>query len=465
MQKLSKLILLLLLFSFAKSTRSHADAAPNILLIISDDQRYDQLDYMPKTKELIFSRGLNFSKAYVTTPSCCPSRSSIFTGNYTSKHAVKGNRYVLNQRTVSEILKQNGYFTGLVGKFLNTSNGFPATGFDYWIGFKGGSALYNDPVLNVQGQFRQVFGYITDILKDYVLEFINQSSLSEKPFFLVFSPNAPHWPAIPAVQDKTLYSNLPPFRPASYDEADKSDKPAWVRKIPLTPTHIKEQTDLLRIAKLRTLASLDRSIEEIIQTLQSKNLLANTLVIFISDNGVMLLEHGLRDKDTPYEEAIHVPFAIRYDPIISTPRIASDLVANIDITPTILDIAGITIPGSIDGKSLKEVMQGGSLLRNEILLESWRTKGEDGGSELRIPFAAIHTGFYKYIRNKRELSELYDLNNDPFELNNLVKNSDYKVIKEDLSKRLKALLKSVRNSTSFSKPKGEKLPDGKFHVY
>ena len=225
---------------------------PNFLLILSDDQRHDTMDYMPRTKARIFGEGVSFPNAYITTPLCCPSRSSILTGMYAHKHGVRLNPIPLQKETFIQHLKKVGYFTGQVGKYLNSWDGSARPEFDFWAAGPAGTARYFNPRMNIDGVWSEQHGYLTHILRDYALDFQRRAGAQDRPFVLLFSPNAPHFgyppvsrqpegpldldfflrPPEPAPGDERLYQNLPPHRPPSYDRRDASGKPRWLGTFP-----------------------------------------------------------------------------------------------------------------------------------------------------------------------------------------------------------------------------------------
>jgi N-acetylglucosamine-6-sulfatase len=393
------------------------DERPNFLIIITDDQRYDTMTYMPNTQSLIFDQGVTFSHGYITTPFCCPSRASILTGMYAHNHYVHVNEDKLNFPTLVEDLHGNGYYTGLVGKYLNSWKGEARPEFDYWVSFFGGTIPnYYDPDLNINGKWEKKTGYITYLFKDYVIQFLDQATRQRKPFLLLFTPNAPHAPYTPLKEDKVLYTDLPPYRPPSYNEEDISDKPASIANRPPLTEEDSVQIENIRRRQIQTLVSLDRSIGEIMKKLQESGELDNTVVIFISDNGKHWGEHRMDTKSTAYEESVRVPFGMRYPALIPTPRVEDKLVANIDIAPTLYDLSETPIPNSVDGLSLVDLLSGGDQWRSHVLLEAWPDRGH---------WTAIHTGQYIYIETDDDLSEFYDLEADPFELTSMIDEPEY----------------------------------------
>ncbi len=404
------------------------DQRPNFLIIVTDDQRYDTMQYMPNTQKLIFDQGVTFSHGYITTPFCCPSRASILTGMYAHNHYVHVNEDKLKFPTLIEDLHANGYYTGLVGKYLNSWKGEARPEFDYWVSFFGGTVPnYYDPNLNVNGQWEKKTGYITYLFRDYVIDFLDKATKQRKPFILLFAPNAPHAPFTPAKEDQTLYTDLAPFRPPNYNEADISDKPQSIASRPPLTEEDSAQIEKTRRRQILTLVSLDRSIGEVMQKLEETGELDNTVVIFISDNGKHWGEHRLDTKSTAYEESVKVPFAMRYSKLIPTPYTEDRLVGNIDIAPTIYELSDTKMPDTVDGMSLVPLFSGGSDWRSTLLLEAWPDRGH---------WTAIHTEDSIYIETDNDLSEFYDLTADPYEMDNKINDPKYASIIRDLKSML-----------------------------
>jgi arylsulfatase A-like enzyme len=404
--------------------RYFKDERPNFLIIVTDDQRFDTMQYMPNTQSLIFDQGVTFSHGYVTTPFCCPSRASILTGMYAHNTGVQVNEDKLKFTTVVEDLHKNGYYTGLVGKYLNSWNGDTRPEYDYWVTFFGGTVPnYYDPNLNVNGKWQKMTGYITYLFKDYVLEFLDKATSQRKPFLLVFAPNAPHPPYTPAKEDTSLYQDLQPFRPPNYNEADMSDKPISVAGKALLNEEDQAQIDKIRRRQILTLVALDRSLGEILTKLKETGEMDNTVIIFISDNGKHWGEHRLESKSTAYEESVKVPFAMRYPALVPTPYVEDKLVANIDIAPTIYDLSDTPMPEKVDGMSMVKLLSGTGGWRDHILLEAWPDRGH---------WTAIHTGQYVYIETDNDMSEFYDLAVDPYQMNSMLNDPKYQSIIQEL---------------------------------
>ncbi len=400
---------------------------PNILIIMTDDQSHDTLtdQFMPNTKQMIADQGITFTRGYMTTALCCPSRSSFLTGKYARNHGVQKNTDELTESTVADRLHEAGYFTGLVGKYLNSWPGDARPEYDYWNAWKRG---YINPLRNVFGEFQTVPGYLTHTDRDAALDFLNQVP-EEQPFFLLFTPHAPHAPAIPAPGDEDLYSDLPAWRPPNFNPIEQPDKPYWLqRRPPLTPEEIDRDVDTFRLDQLRCLKSVDEAIRDVLDRLREQGKLDNTLVVFYSDNGYFWGEHRLIHKNRVYEEASHGPFALRYPPLVPRPRTENRLIANIDLAPTIYELAGVPMPDDVDGKSLVSLMRGTREWRDGLLLEGWPNRNQ--------AYQALRTERYVYVETFNDLPELYDTMADPYQMNNLVNDPDYAQVVKELQNRL-----------------------------
>ena len=413
------------------------DKRPNFLIILTDDQRYDSMQYMPQTQSVIFDQGATFSHGFITTPLCCPSRSSILTGMYAHNHGVTDNTYELHKETFFELMHTNGYYTGLVGKYLNSWNGDPRPEFDSWVSYKFGETRYYNPLLNVNGKWERHQGeYVTYTLGNYAMDFLGKAANQSKPFVLLLAVNAPHDPVTPAIEDKDMKLELPPRLP-SFNEVDVSDKPAWVgikNGAGMDEASIKT-LDEFRRDQILTLIALDRTLGKVLAKLKETGEMDNTMIIFLSDNGTHWGEHRMTDKNTLYEESIRVPFAIRYPPLIAKPYVENKVVANIDIAPTLLDLAQIPIPKDMNGLSMVNLLKHQGDWREGVLIEGWPPRGA---------YTAIHTEQYIYGETVGDDTapttdpqlELYDLKSDPFEMENIAYNPKY----QDLVTHLKSLL-------------------------
>lgn len=415
-------------------TGPDGDQRPNILVIVTDDQGVGMMDAMPLTQAWIPDQGITFSQGYVTTPVCCPSRASILTGMYASHHEVRLLKDPLERPTMVDDLHEAGYQTGLVGKYLNSWDGTNRPEFDHWLSFSGGWAHFNDPFLWMDDEKIQYEGYITHAFQDSAMAFLQEATTVERPFFLMFTPNAPHAPADPAPEDKGRFSDvlLPPS--PAINELDVTDKPAWLQDRPRLSAHkLAEQESFLR-RQLASLASVDRAIDEMMRLLDARQALDDTVVIFTSDNGILHGQHRLTNKEWVYEPSIKVPFFVR-GPGIAGPQTIEGVVANIDIAPTVYDLAGLDAPAEVDGRSLVPLLSTTDASqvpwRQDLLLEAW--------PRYSPAWKAVHDGRYVYVETQGDRSELYDLVTDPFQLNNRVDDPALSGVQARLDARLDEL--------------------------
>ena len=413
-----------------------ADTArgPNFLIIVTDDQRYGTVqNYMPETQARIFDEGASFTQAFVTTPLCCPSRASILTGMYAHNHGVHELLDKLNKPTFVNQLDDAGYYTGLVGKYLNSYDykDPPRPEFDYWVATPGGSSQYYNVNINVNGKLKKSPFYVTKVIERYALEFLEKASKGDEPFMLYFAPAAPHPPATPAPEDEDLYQDLAPYRPANHNEADVSDKPRWLKARPVLTSLQIRSLDQLRLNQLRSLRSVDRAIAAVLDRLEEEGELDDTVIFFVSDNGHSWGEHRLASKIYAYDFSSHVPFAVRYPEKFAAGSQIDGLVANIDIAPTLYELAGLSVPDGVNGRSLLQLMDGAADWQDELLIEGWVS---------RFHYAAVRTERYLYIENDGDAPELYDYEQDPYELDNRAGDPASAAIVADLRQRLDRLL-------------------------
>lgn len=279
------------------------------------------------------------------------------------------------------------------------------------------------------------------------MEFIDQAASRRKPFILLWTVNAPHDPSTPATEDISLPLELPTRLP-SFNEADISDKPAWMAdkdKNPLLGESDIQGIDEFRRNQILTLYSFDRTLEKVITKLSETGEMDNTMIIFLSDNGRHWGEHRQVAKNTVYEESTHVPFAIRYPPLVNQPYIENSAIANIDIAPTIYELAGIPIPAEVDGKSLVGLLTHTGNWREGVLLEGWPPRGT---------YIAIHTDRYIYAETTNDpyapdgtvQMELYDLEKDLYQLENVANQPEY----QDILTHLQTLLIQEKSKSGYT---------------
>jgi arylsulfatase A-like enzyme len=398
--------------------------APNVLIIVTDDQRNGTMVAMPKTLQWLGSGGVTFDQAYVTTPSCCPSRASIFSGRYVHNHGVlqQGLGSKLDHgSTMQRQLKADGYFTGMAGKFLNKWNlGTRPPYFDRYAVAGGG---YFNATWGIDGVVKKVSTYTTTFIGNKAVEYLtafNQSN-DAKPWFLYLATFAPHLPRV--AEAKYADATFAPWAKTPAVNENVSDKPGYVRWRPLVADSTIQK---MRTEQLRTLLSVDDMVDRVMRTLQTQGELDNTLVIFLSDNGYMWGEHRISDlKFVPYTESVQVPFLARWPGHLAAGTHDSRLVANIDIKPTVLAAAGITPDPAypVDGRSF--LSAGG---RSRALTEYFYDDANAPGIKT---WASIRTATYQYIENYNQSSlnggtfrEYYDLTKDPWMLTNLYRDGN-----------------------------------------
>jgi arylsulfatase A-like enzyme len=343
---------------------------PNIVLILTDDQRWDTLWSMPNVNSELVAHGVTFSNSFVANSLCCPSRVSILTGTYSHTTDVYDNAGTYggfgsfhdDDNTVATWLHGAGYRTALLGKYLNGYHVvYTPPGWDHWNAFYNapqGGAYYNydldtDGTLVHHGFLPE--DYSTDVLAADADSFIRGTS-ADQPLFLYLSFKAPHEPTTPAPKYANAFSDLLPYRPPNYNEADVSDKPLWVQGLPVWPQAKMTKVDNNRKNQYRTFLSVDDAVNTVVQALTDTGRLGNTMIVFASDNGWSLGEHRWNNKKVMYEESIRVPLVIRYDPLTSTPSTNSNLVVNIDWAPTFADLADVVATGAV-GSSLLRIIQ------------------------------------------------------------------------------------------------------------
>jgi len=398
---------------------------PSILLIVTDDQRWDTLWAMPEVQGSLVEPGVNFEESFTTSSLCCPSRASILTGAYPHTTGVyrQGGRFggfrsFEDSTTIATELDEAGYRTGFFGKYLDSYQhdaltGYVPPGWDRWVAFV--HSQFFDFGLTIDGAVERYGSepddYSTDVLASHTEDFIRGT---EGPVFALFAPAAPHAPALPAPTDAGGFADLPPWSPPSFDEADRSDKPAHMQILKPVGPERTENLEILRQNQYRSLQAVDRAVGRLLDALEDTGRLDDALVIFTSDNGLLWGEHRWLKKEVPYEEAIRVPLVVRADAVVGEgARTDDNLVANIDLAPTIAAAAGVELPDA-DGRSLLPLLAGRSeAWRQALLIEHMR------GTNPIPTYCAVRTSRYLFASYETGERELYDLEADPFQLRDL----------------------------------------------
>jgi arylsulfatase A-like enzyme len=451
---------------------------PNLIVILIDDLRFDEFGagghpYM-KTPHIdrIAHEGATCTRAFHPTPLCSPNRASIVTGQYASRHGIIDNvaRDAMSHRLPNyhKQLQALGYETAHIGKWHMGNDAAPRPGYDTWISFKGHGQLY-DPEFNENGAYVQHKGYVTDLLNEKALQFVEKKR--GKPFALFLAHKAVHPDAFQAA-DGTLDLSLGGYKPAKRHEdlykgavfpprpnvlppeTVVKQKPAWAEAFELKKTekaqktlkaiHSGEQEEIrLRAAMM---ASVDEGVGQILESLEKSGQLDDTFILFLGDNGYFFGEHGLGpERRFAYEEGIRAPFIMRYPRRIKAGTTIKDLVLTLDIAPTMVALAGGKPAKAVQGLSLLPLLAGKRVgWRKSFMAEYF--------SENAMPwligmtYKAVRTDRYKYIHwvNRGGLDgvidELYDLDKDPYELKNLIGSRAYAGVRAKLHKELARLV-------------------------
>ena len=411
----------------------------NVVFILADDHRYDAMSFLnhqfAKTPHMdaMARNGVHLKNAFVGTSLCSPSRASILTGLYTFRHRVIDNNRMVPEGTLffPQYLQKAGYSTAFVGKWhMGAAEDSPRPGFNHWVSFRGqGHYLPPSPdyTLNVNGERVKQKGYITDELTDYAIEWLSDQRPDEKPFFLYLSHKAVHANFTPAERHEGMLDDAPFTRPAS--EADTHEnyrgKPRWLRDQRNSwhgvdfPYH--SALDVERYYKRynEALSAVDDSLGRVMAKLGEMGIADQTLVIYMGDNGFMFGEHGLIDKRVAYETSIRVPMLMHCPELFSGGTVVDEVVANIDVAPTVLEAMGLEKPPHMDGQSMLALGRGEEIPWRDYFLYVYYWEKNFPHSPTQF---ALRGDRFKYITyyGLWDTDELYDLVNDPGETRNLL---------------------------------------------
>ena len=436
----------------------------NIVFILTDDHRHDFIGalghpwlqgHTPHIDRLL-TRGAHFRNGFVTSSLCSPSRASILTGLYMHAHRVTDNFSPLSQSLVTfpQLLKQNGYRTGFLGKWhMGGDSDAPQPGFDHWVSFRG-QGEYTDPTINRNGVSSKVQGYMGDVLTAEARRFIRDNA--SRPFCLYLSHKAVHYPFQPPRRHANLWPGMAAPKPASmpYKEEFYQQLPEWVKRRRYSRHgvdglfgHTSNFDDAYR-GYCQCLKSVDDSVGEVMTELEERGLANDTLVVYMGDNGYLWGEHGLVDKRAMYEPSMRVPL-IAHCPDLTGARTVDAMALNLDIAPTFMEAAGVRVPAGLHGRSLLPLLRGGNATpsdwRRDFIYEyEW---------EQDYPYTPTITG----LRTERhslmmpqgvwDIAELYDVRTDPEQMRNLV--ADVRITHQ-----------RGRLSSNIADPERKKLVDG-----
>ena len=461
------LLMIVALVSTAQSDRQQ-QRPPNIVFILIDDLRWDDLGIAGhpflKTPNIdrIGREGAHFRNAFITAPLCSPSRASFLTGQYAHTHGITDNvdRSAASHKLITFplLLQRSGYTTAFIGKWHMGNDDSQRPGFDRWVSFKG-QGSYIDPEINEDGKELKANGYITDLLSGYAIEFIKRRH--DKPYLVYLAHKAIHPEVmqhddgsvnladaerfIPAERHRSLFTGEKIPRRANAMRPP-TGKPALERKIgDLPPLGANTATrDESVLGRLRSLIAIEEGVDEILKALKETDQLDNTVIVFTSDNGYFYGEHGLSvERRLAYEESIRMPLLIRYPKAIKAGTVRDEFALNIDLAPTLLELAGVTGPNSMEGRSLVPLMKGAKTeWCKSFLIEYYSDK----------VFPRIRQMGYKAVRNERwkyihyfeleGMDELYDLKADPYEMKNIIRQPNAARIVEEMKREMDRLLKA-----------------------
>src|SRR5262245_61981467 len=470
-----RMLLLLILLAFPISSISQRPSSlgttrPNIVFILVDDLRWDELGCTEnpyvKTPNIdrIAHEGAMFRNAFMTTPLCSPSRASFLTGQYAHTHGITDNidRSAASQRLVTFpfLLHEAGYETGFIGKWHMGNDDKPRPGFDRWVSFKGQGSYINLD-LNEDGKEIKSSGYTTDTLNGYAVDFIKRKH--DKPFLVYLAHKAIHPEVkqnddgsidltaserfIPAKRHEHAFAGKTIPRRPSYGRPPEG-KPALQRQIgnlpALGPATVTSDEAIL--GRQRTLLAIEEGVAEILKALKETGQLDNTIIVFTSDNGYFYGEHGLSaERRLAYEESIRLPLLVRYPKLIKPGTVRDEIALNIDLAPTLLALGGVSIPATMQGRSLVPLLKGlRPAWRSSFLIELYSDKVFPRIAQMG--YQAVRNERWKYIHYVEldGMDELYDLKTDPYEMKNLINEPTSKIALDEMKRELERLLSETK---------------------
>ena len=480
---------------------------PNILFIFSDDHAYQAIsaygsnrNHTPNIDRLA-REGMLFRNAMVTNSICAPSRAVILTGKYSHLNTVTNNRDVFDgaQQTFPKLLRQAGYQTAIVGKWHLKSE---PTGFDYWEVLPGQGAYYN-PDFRTPGGTVNHKGYVTEVITDLALDWLDEKRDKDKPFMLMYQHKAPHRNWMPPPQYLTLFDGMEMPEPSTlFDDYENRASPAsrqemeidrhmaWGHDLKVVPSpddpgyrqymnsygrldpEQKAMWDAIYEPKnaamkaqdlqgrelvrwkyqryikdyLRCIQSVDDQVGRVLRWLDAQGLADNTLVIYSSDQGFYLGEHGWFDKRWMYEESLKTPLLARWPGIVEPGSESDAIVSNLDFPETFLEVAGVDVPSDMQGRSLLPIFKG-------TTPRDWRTNFyyhyyeglPTGGAHAVARHYGVATGRYKLIHYYIDKEwELFDLETDPYEMRSVYGHEDYAAVQADLERQLADLRRELK---------------------
>ena len=440
---------------------------PDIVFIMTDDQAVDAVTAgqrfpffeMPNLDRLA-KEGVTFRNAFVTTSICSPSRATCLTGLYSHKTGVPTNDPPRDPadsvKLISERFQEAGYETAFIGKWHMAATDMPRRGFDYWLSFEG-QGVYENPILNLNGQPFQTKGYTTDILTDYAVKWIADQP-KEKPFALFLWHKAPHSEFVSAARHKERFEGAVLAEPPNFRDSYR-DKPEWQRRGLLHGLHreawdasegksIPPEIPILHpweqlwkkyryLEYLRTLVAVDESTGRVLDALETAGRRDNALVLYTSDNGFNVFAHqSLIDKRNMWEESIRIPLVIDFPGTEDAGKICEAMVLNVDFAPTLLEAAGLPIPGNMDGYPLQPLIEGRPVGWRNHFFYLYQQEEYAPGIATMLGVRSDRFKYIHYPETKEGLDELFDLHADPHEMRNVVNDPAYSAVLREMQAQL-----------------------------
>ncbi len=483
MKPLLRLLALVLLSSTATPLATAAEKRPNVLFILTDDQRWDALG-LGGNKHLqtpnidrLGKEGVYFKNAFCTTSLCSPSRASILSGLYAHQHGVVNNftEYPANLKSFPMVLQSTGYETAYFGKWhMGEDNDEPRPGFDWFVTHKG-QGKYFDTEFNINGTKREVKkGYYTTVVTDMAEEWLKRPR-NDKPWCLMIGHKAPHSFYFPEPKYEKSFEKVRVPYPETAFLLD--DKPKWIKERLYTwhgiygplfewrknfpddrPEAVKDFEAMIR-AYWGTILSVDDSVGRLYELLKTRGELDNTIIVFMSDNGILNGEHGMVDKRTAHEPSMRILKIVRFPGLTAAtqPKIVEEQVLTLDVAPSLLELCGAPPLPNIAGQSWKKLVQQGD--------DAWRKSWlYHYNYEKQFPYTpnvrAVRTESWKYSHSPhgdgkpdRHKAELYNIEFDPEERHNLIDKPKYSVVLREMQDEL---LKVMREAGLT--PETDKMP-------
>ncbi len=463
----------LAMVSLVGITRAFADVQrPNFIFIITDDQRWDALSVVQKEQgerarfpwlqtphmDRIAAEGVRFRNAFVTLSLCSPSRAVFLTGTYNHVNEVTNNHepFPMGNVTYSALMRDAGYQTGFFGKWHHGTQPGPRPGFDFNASFIGQGEYWDCP-FEINGKMTPTQGWVDDVTTDFAIDFLKQNR--EKPFSIFIGFKTPHEPCKPATRFLKLYANekarlVPNLTTPSIYRFSKEDAE---RKL-LAETAIKEERGInVGLNYFRCVSSADESLGRLLDTLDELKLSENTVLVFTSDNGFFHGEHCLGDKRAAYEESLRVPMLVRYPKQFPKGKVLDDMVLSVDVAPTFLELAGIPVPRQMQGRSLLSLMRGDHTNWRESFLAQYFIEKNYPNTP---SFLTLRTDSAKLVKypGHDEWTELFDLNQDPYETRNLAKDPAHEKLLTEMTVELDLQAKALDYRVPESADKAEFNP-------